>query len=78
MNWLSKWDQEENAWKGGLGGGAGDARAFGAVTLGLRASILLINTSDQFSNAPGLIKPEAQFAKCFLPHLNCLDCVEFE
>lgn len=38
----------------------------------------LINTSGQFSNASGLIKPQEQFAKCFLLHLNCLDCVEFE
>ena len=44
--------------------------------VGLRSE--LISTSDQFSNASGLIKPQAQFAKCFLPHLNCLDCVEFE
>lgn len=88
MNQLSKWDQEKKGWKGGpsrgpgRGAGAGDtcvtlgaADSYSDWAFGLHAA--LINTSGQFSNAPGLIKPKAQFVKCFLPHLNCLDCVEF-
>lgn len=66
----------------GVGGEAGDALLLWSLPEWERQALgrhsALINTSDQFSNAPDLIKPKAQFARRSLPHLNCLDCVESE
>lgn len=72
----------------GVGGGGGGGKGSRGCPVTLEPSewerqalgrhSALINTSDQFSNAPDLIKPKTQFAKRFLPHLNCLDCVESE